>query len=122
MPAKTDRAAAPETAPTVFDCAHLLHYAMQDQALAQEVLGLFLVQLPAMLTALEAAAGPEDWHFATHTLKGSAGSIGALRLRKLAAELESMPFEAGDPVRLLRIQAVRAAAAEFRAAVRPASG
>jgi len=121
MAAKTDRAGGPEAAATVFDCAHLLHYAMQDQALAREVLGLFLVQLPAMLAALEQAEGPEEWHFATHTLKGSAGSVGARKLQTLAVELETMAFDAADPVRLLRIQAVRAAAAEFRAAARPGS-
>lgn len=118
MPAMSDRATEPDSAPMVFDRAHLLHYAMRDQALAAEVLGLFLVQLPAMLAALEEAATPRDWHFATHTLKGSAGSIGARKLQKLAAELEAMAFPGDDPVRLLRIQAAKAAAAEFARASR----
>ena len=118
MPAMINRATEPENGATVFDRAHLLHYAMKDEDLAAEVLGLFLVQLPAMLAALEAAAGPRDWHFATHTLKGSAGSIGARKLQYMAAELEAMPFPGDIPVRLLRVQAVKAAAAEFRHATR----
>ena len=89
---------------------------MQNQKLAAEVLGLFLVQLPAMLEALEAAGDASAWRFATHTLKGAAASIGAPRLCALAAELETMGFPGDHNVRLLRLQAVKAAAAEFRQA------
>lgn len=100
----------------VFDRPHLDRNTMQNQKLAAEVLGLFLVQLPAMLEALEAADEAAAWRFATHTLKGAAASIGAPRLCALAAELESGGFPSDRNVRLLRIQAVKAAAAEFRQA------
>ena len=73
-----------------------------------------------MLEALETAASQTDWNFATHTLKGSAAAIGARRLQNLAAELEAMAFPGDDNVRLLRLQAVKAAAAEFRQAARQA--
>ena len=118
MPATISRIIEPDSAAPVFDRAHLLHYAMKDEALAAEVLGLFLGQLPAMLAALEAAESPKDWHFATHALKGSAGSIGARKLQRLAAELEAMPFPGDLPLRQTGIEAVRAAAAEFREAAR----
>lgn len=118
MPAMIDRARGPDSAAPVFDRAHLLHYAMKDEALADEVLGLFLMQLPAMLAGLEAAESPRDWHFATHTLKGSAGSVGAWRLQKLAAELEAMAFPGDAPARLRGIEGAKAAAAEFRDAAR----
>jgi HPt (histidine-containing phosphotransfer) domain-containing protein len=109
-------AGAEIAAAEVFDRAYLNHNTMQNQALAAEVLGLFLIQLPAMLEALDAAATAAEWAFATHTLKGAAAVIGAQRLRLLAAELEGTDFQDDHNVRLLRIQAVKAAAAEFRQA------
>lgn len=105
------------SATEVLDRAYLYRNTMQNQSLAEEVLGLFLVQLPSMLDGLDGAVTPGEWAFATHTLKGSAAAIGARRLQFQAASLEAMAFP-GDPnVRLLRLQAIRAAAAEFRQAV-----
>lgn len=101
----------------VLDRAHLNHNTMQNQSLAEEVLGLFLIQLPAMLDALDAASTATEWAFATHTLKGAAAAIGAQRLRLLAAELEASAFPGDHNVRLLRLHAVKAAAAEFRHAI-----
>jgi chemotaxis protein histidine kinase CheA len=109
----------------VFDHLHLCSYSMQDQGLAAEILNLFLAQLPAMLEALDDASDGTGWAFATHTLKGSASLIGAHKLYKLAIELEKMEFPGDQNVRLLRLQAMHAAAAEFRQAARrtfPAEG
>ena len=117
---------ARQTAPSaaaeaeVFDQHHLHRHSMQDQALAAEVLGLFLSQLPAMLEALASAADRAQWSFATHTMKGSAALVGAHRLHGLALDLEKMMFPGDHNVRLLRVQAVHAAAAEFRQAARRA--
>lgn len=105
----------------VLDRTLLDQYSMQNQALAAEILELFLIQLPAMLAALETAASQTEWDFATHTLKGSAATIGALKLQNLAAELEAMPFPGDGNVRLLRLSAVAAAASEVRLAARAAS-
>ena len=102
----------------VFDHHHLRSHSMQDQALATEILSLFLGQLPTMLEALDTAADPAEWRFATHTLKGSAALVGAHRLQALAVELEKIVFPGDANVRLLRIQAAHAAAAEFRQAAR----
>lgn len=104
----------------VFDRTLLNDYSMQNHDLAAEILNLFLVQLPVMLEALAAAATHTEWSFATHTLKGSAAAVGALRLQQLAAELEAMPFPGDGNVRLLRVQAVRTAAADLRRAARQA--
>ena len=104
----------------VFDRAHLMAQAMQDPLLAEEVLGLFLTQLPQLLEALGAAGTPETWRSAAHALKGAAAAIGAPRLQALAMELETGGFPAEEPVRHLRLQAVLAAALAFRMAVREA--
>jgi HPt (histidine-containing phosphotransfer) domain-containing protein len=112
--------AAGAAAAEVLDRTLLNEYSMQNQELAAEILGLFLIQLPHMLEALEAARSQTEWNFATHTLKGSAAAIGALRLQKLAAELEAMPFPGDGNVRLLRLQAVQAAASHVRQAARQA--
>lgn len=121
MPAINDRAAsAAGPAAEVFDRRLLNEYSMQDQNLAVEILELFLVQLPTMVKALETADCQRAWNFATHTLKGSAATIGALRLHSLAAELDVMPFRPSDNVRLLRVQAVKVAAYDFQQAVHQA--
>lgn len=103
-----------------FDQAHLDHYTMQNQELAMEVLGLFLAQLPVTLNLIEAALAGEEWKFATHALKGSAAAVGAWKLHKLAADLEKMTFPGDEAIRLLRIQALKAAVTEFRQLARGA--
>lgn len=106
-----------EAEEAVFDRPNFEHYTMHDQRLAAEVMGLFLAQLPATLQLLDEAASASAWKFAAHALKGSASAVGARRLHALAQALEATAF-GGDPQpRLLRLKAVRAAAAEFRAAV-----
>lgn len=109
----------------MFDRRHFEHATMHDQRLAAEVMGLFLAQLPSTLQLLEEAASAAAWKFAAHALKGSAAAVGAGKLHDLARVLEAMAFPGEDPLRLLRLQAVKAAAAEFREAVRaayPAAG
>lgn len=110
----------PETDSAVFDRLGLEHNTMHDQRLAAEVLGLFLAQLPATLRLLDEAATANDWKFAAHTLKGSCMAVGAQKLHNLAACLELMAFPGDADVRLLRLQGLKAAAAEFREAARTA--
>ncbi len=110
----------PEMDAAVFDRRHFEHYTMHNQRLAAEVLGLFLAQLPATMQLLDESTTETDWKFAAHALKGSAAAVGARTLHVLALGLESMPFPGDPPVRLLRLQALRAAAAEFRDAARAA--
>lgn len=113
-------AAKPETAPEVFDRAHLSRYTMDSADLEREILGLFLLQLPSTIESIEKAETAADWKLATHTLKGAAASIGAKRLQAIAIELEGLTLEDGDcNVRLLRIRTLKAAAAEFTETVSP---
>ena len=102
----------------VFDRAHLAHYTMNNPALEAEIIGLFLMQLPSTIEMLEKATAAADWKLYTHTLKGSAASVGARRLQRLAIELEEMTLDGDDNVRALRLQSLRAAVAEFRETVR----
>jgi chemotaxis protein histidine kinase CheA len=120
MAMSNKREEAAGAAAEVFDRVLLNEYSMQNQELASEILELFLIQLPHMLEALEKASSETEWNFATHTLKGSAAVIGALKLQKLAAELEAMSFSGDIHLRLLRLQAVHAAAMDVRQAARRA--
>ncbi|MCA3554643.1 Hpt domain-containing protein [Aestuariivirga sp.] len=97
----------------VFDRLGLEHNTMHDQRLAVEVLGLFLAQLPATLQLLDNAATAAEWKFAAHTLKGASAAVGAQKLQNLAACLENLAFPGEPGVRLLRLQGLRVAAAEF---------
>lgn len=110
----------PEPDSAVFDRLGLEHNTMHDQRLAAEVLGLFLAQLPATLQLLDEAATAADWKFAAHTLKGSCAAVGAQKLQNLAACLELLAFPGEPHLRLLRLQGLKAAAAEFAAAARKA--
>jgi len=56
-----------------------------------EVLNLFLVEVPPRITRLRnasAAGNIEEVHRAAHSLKGSAGNIGARRLYGVCAQLD----------------------------------
>lgn len=87
MPRKPD--------PDILDLAHLSRYSMGDRALEAELLALFRTQVHLQADAITLAADEESWKFATHTLKGVARSLGAWRIARIAAALESLGFE-GD--------------------------
>jgi HPt (histidine-containing phosphotransfer) domain-containing protein len=79
----------------VLDREHLSHYTMGNERLAAEIVGLFLAQVPSILVMLRSATSPEDWKLATHTLKGSAVAVGAMRIARIAAELEKLDISEG---------------------------
>ena len=86
---------------TALDREHLSHYTMGIEELAAEIVGLFLVQMPSILAMLRSATSPADWKLATHTLKGSARAVGAMRIAGIAAELETLDIsdsEARQPL------------------------
>ena len=85
--------------PAVFDRSILLHQAMNDDALADEVLGLFLQQL-ADLAAKDWAK--LDLRFEMHTLKGSAASMGALELEAIGRNW----LEIGPELQMRVMQAI----------------
>lgn len=102
----------------VFDRDHLSHYTLHNADLEREILGLFLAQLSVTVGEIEAAVTPDDWKLCIHTLKGSAASVGARRLRVIAAELETLGYEGDRQIRGLRLQVLQGAVLEFREAVR----
>jgi HPt (histidine-containing phosphotransfer) domain-containing protein len=85
---KPDRAAT-RIAPAL-DLAHLRRFTLGDQALEQEILGLFIGQASTTLAALNEAWTDRDWKIAAHTLKGSARAVGAWRVAHLAEKAEGM--------------------------------
>lgn len=85
--------------PTVdaIDRAHLDAQTFGDADLAAELLGLFAEQCRRILPRLSDAALPgQDRADLAHTLKGSAASVGAGRVRDLAAAAESALRGGGD--------------------------
>ena len=73
------------------DTAALLHRCMNDTDLAHQALTLFIDTLPADLDAIGDALERDDTDRlirSSHRIKGSAGQIGATRIRALAAAIE----------------------------------
>ena len=101
----------------VLDREHLLHQTMESNELAGEIVGLFLTQLPAIFDMLKTAASQADWKFAIHTLKGSAVTVGAMRIAAIAVQLEALTAVDSDARQRL-IAALDAEIAAFREAAR----
>ncbi|MGO4683644.1 Hpt domain-containing protein [Hyphomicrobium sp. 2TAF46] len=97
------------------DLAHLRRYTLGDKALEDEVLRLFLAQLPETLAALRAAATERDWKIAAHTLKGSSRAVGAWRIASLAQEAEALrgPEAEGCPDAIAKLEAAASEARTF---------
>jgi len=75
----------------ILDRLGLLDRMMDDAELSSEVLGLFVHEYPAMREALRSAidcADPVAILNLTHTLKGAAANVGALRVCEVATRLE----------------------------------
>ena len=102
-PILTSPATLPRTAeeiPTkarVFDRSEALDRVEGDNRILHEIVELFLEGLPNMLAAISGASllrdGP-NLERAAHSLKGSAGSLGAHRTRVAAERLEIIGREA----------------------------
>ena len=90
---------------------------MESNELAGEIVGLFLTQLPAIFDMLKTAASQADWKFAIHTLKGSAVTVGAMRIAAIAVQLEALTAVDSDARQRL-IAALDAEIAAFREAAR----
>ncbi|NMD08820.1 MAG: Hpt domain-containing protein [Phyllobacteriaceae bacterium] len=102
----------------VFDEDHFARQTFGDFGLQQEIIALFLAQVDDARKALAAPMTTTAWRFMTHTLKGSAGAVGALRLAELAAgwELAGSPKDAD--MRLAILQQFESETAAFAAAAR----
>lgn len=82
--------AATETPIPAIDLAFLQRYTLGDSALQQEILELFSAQLETSIGKLRAAETAQDWLRATHTLKGSARTVGAGALADSAQNAEAI--------------------------------
>lgn len=83
------RADTPEILP-VLKPEQLSMMTGDDAALAMEVIDIFRQQTDMWSRMLDAALPPAQWADAAHSLKGSALSIGAMRLADACAKAENM--------------------------------
>jgi HPt (histidine-containing phosphotransfer) domain-containing protein len=90
---------------------------MESNELADEIVGLFLTQLPTIFAMLKTAVSEADWKFAIHTLKGSAVTVGAMRIAAIAVQFEALTA-ADSGARQRLIAALDAEIAAFRDAAR----
>jgi HPt (histidine-containing phosphotransfer) domain-containing protein len=85
------------------DFSYLEGYAAGDQALVDEVLSLFREQAALWTPLMRPEV--EGWRDAVHTLKGSAGGVGASEVAEACARAEAPGLDAG--VLEVRLNAVR---------------
>jgi HPt (histidine-containing phosphotransfer) domain-containing protein len=97
------------------DRKHLARYTLGDTALEEEILGLFLEQLPKTIAMLRAAGTDKDWISAAHTLKGSSRCVGAWRLARTGEQAERLGGIANRRACLEALLRIEDAADEARA-------
>ncbi|RMF79528.1 MAG: response regulator [Nitrospirae bacterium] len=100
---------------TPLDMDHLRELVGGDDAVLQEILGLFLEDAPRQIAALGEAITRGDWEEVrrlAHTLKGSASNVGAEPLRQAAWHLEQGAGEGAEAL-LDRCQAELARVQDF---------
>jgi len=88
----------------VFDRSALVRSASGDEALGAELIRLFLAEAGGLAVRIEAATEAADraeLRAAAHRLRGSAGIVGAKRLRAACADLEERTAAAPDEIRRL---------------------
>jgi len=80
----------------IFDRAALLNRVGGDEGFLNELLGLFLDEVPKLMKAIQSAIDTDDrilLHRSAHTLKGSGGNISANELQQIALQLEKISKE-----------------------------
>jgi HPt (histidine-containing phosphotransfer) domain-containing protein len=80
----------------VVDLDYLRRFTLGNAALEEEVLRLFVDQAPLYLEQLRNAKSTKAWGEAAHTLKGSAGAIGARRLTSVAEMVERLDIDSAE--------------------------
>lgn len=96
------------------DRKHLARYTLGNTALEEEILGLFLEQLPKSIAALRSASTDRDWTMAAHTLKGSSRCVGAWRLARTGEQAERLGGVSNRRACLEAVLRIEAAAEEAR--------
>ncbi len=93
------------TAKAPVDLVHLRRFTLGNRDLELEVLQLFSGQAPLIVGRLQQAVTAKDWRDAAHTLKGSAGAIGAHGVARAAAEAELLVTDTASwPFGVAKIQ------------------
>lgn len=82
------------------DLDHLNRYVFGDQALLNEILGIFKEQAAAISDRMQPSMDDDAWRLAAHTLKGAARGVGAWSLGA-AAERAEKSFGEEERVRML---------------------
>jgi len=82
---------------TEIDFDHLNQYVGGDEDLTAEVFGLFRHQVEMWGRALVSEADDDTWMSVTHSLKGSANAVGAVKLAQLCEKAEQYVGEANRP-------------------------
>lgn len=109
--------------PEPIDRTHLSRYTLGSATLEREIIGLFLAQLPLSIEQLRFAATDREWQIAAHTIKGSARSVGAWHIARLAEEAEKTSGVTDEAVRervLATLEAAGEAVESYVAVVFPA--
>lgn len=107
VPAGGGAKAAPDP---VLDLRHLRRFTLGDASLEQEILRLFAESTPLIISQLRNAGSEKAWRDAVHTLKGTAGAVGARRLASVAAEAERGLCESSEwPSSLAKLETALAA-------------
>jgi HPt (histidine-containing phosphotransfer) domain-containing protein len=75
-------------APELLDVTHLSRQAMGDRSLMRDVLLMFRDHMRDLLNDLQTAPTAAIWRLASHTLKGTARTLGAAPLADVAARAE----------------------------------
>ena len=103
--------------PAIFDISQLRRYTIHQNDLELELIQLFRQQLPQFLNQIKESANAYDWKLATHSMKGSALTVGAPLIAAMAEELEHIGHD-GDRKRQDEVMAALARAiAEFDRAI-----
>lgn len=91
---------APQIAPPI-DLDHLRRYTFGDALLEREVLELFAIHAPGILTEMRSAGSRSSLQRAAHSLKGSALAVGAWDIARRAEQLEACPARLDETGSLL---------------------
>lgn len=96
---------------SIFDLSFILTSVADDRELATEVIGVFLMDIPVQLEALDRAIAGGDAptaQRAAHSIKGAAATVGAEQLRAIAYEGEILGRDG-------KLDELKALAGEIRA-------
>jgi PAS domain S-box-containing protein len=97
--------AVQRAADMVFDYEAFKKRTMDDMELMQDILRIFIEDMPAQISTLKRSIVENDQKLAdrtAHAMKGSSGNVGSIRLMNVAAEME----EAGRNGDLQRIESL----------------